>query len=212
MPQTPPHLPPPTDRPRAGLLLVPAHRRTAPAIDPAAWHGLDPQRLAWLIEHYSHAGDIVLDTDNHPAVTDAAHYLHRRPRPEEPIGHQVALLLAGLPRPATTDLIQMTEAMRRWHHLLRPGGFLLTALKTTGTEHTPVSPRSNVVTAARAAGLRYHQHLPAVLVPLPETEPRTDPATAAHTRPALIDGRHAPIHLDVLAFAAGTVAPEATDA
>ena len=134
MPQTPQHTPDPSPgRPRVGLFLVPAHQRRAPLSGADAWHGLDPHRLAWLIRHYTRAGDVVLDLDAHPSV-------------------------------------------------------------------------------ARAAGLRYHQHLPVLLVPLPDTEPRTDPATAATTRPALLDGQHARVHLDVLAFGSTTTNPEATDA
>jgi len=106
----------------------------------------------------------------------------------------------------------MTEAMHRWHRLLRPGGFMLTVVPATGPEPGRISHRSLVITAARAAGLRYHQHLPVLLVPLPTAEPRTDASRAAGTRPALLDGRHLPIHLDVLAFAATTTDQEATDA
>src|SRR5437667_439058 len=57
-------------------------------------------------------------------------------------------------------------------------------------------------TAARAPGLRYHQHLIALREPLPEHEPRAEPDTAATTTPQLIDGRHAPTHTNLLVFAA----------
>ncbi|GAA3913521.1 hypothetical protein Aau02nite_72780 [Amorphoplanes auranticolor] len=80
MPQTSPHTPDSgSDRPLIGLFLVPPHRRDAPLADAATWYGLDPQRLAWLIRHYTRDGDVVLDLDNHPIVARAARYLHRRP-------------------------------------------------------------------------------------------------------------------------------------
>ena len=232
MPQTYPHIPDPrSERPRVGLFLVPAHRRTAPLVDAAAWYGLDPQRLAWLIRHYTHDGDVVLDLDNHRSVADAARYLHRHPATITTDGDHtrvtddqpsharrraepgVALLLAGLPRPGNNrlGLHAVTEAMHQWHRLFRPGGFILTALPA-GSAPGRVSRRSTVITAAQAAGLRYHQHLPVLLVPLPAHDPRTEPGTAANTRPALLNGRHVPTHMDVLAFTATTIDPEATDA
>lgn len=235
MPQTYPHLPDPSsERPRVGLFLVPVHRRAAPLADAAAWYGLDPQRLAWLIRHYSQDGDVVLDLDNHPTVASAARFLHRHPAAITTDGEHtqvrvtddrpararrlaedgIALLMAGLPRPGgdRLGLHATTEAMHQWHRLLRPGGFILTALPAAGTQPGRVSRRSTVITAARAAGLRYHQHLPVLLVPLPAVEPRTDAATAASIRPALLDGRHLPVHMDVLAFTSHTTDPEAADA
>jgi hypothetical protein len=205
-------------------------------IDPAAWHGIDAPRLAWLIEHYTRAGDVVLDVGNHPSVAHVAHYLHRHPatlvtegdqhwvqltdvlvraaHAAKPSSLPVSLLLAGLTGPGRErlDLPAMTETMHQWHRLLRPGGFLLTALTPRGTEPRRVSQRSTVITAARATGLRYHQHLPVLLVPLPDTEPRTDAASAATIPAVLLDGRHLPVHLDVLAFAASTIDQESTHA
>jgi hypothetical protein len=241
MPQTHPHTP---ERPHVGLFLVPpnrqrlvpANRRRAPLADEAAWHGIDPQRLAWLIRHYTRAGDVVLDLDANPAVASVARHLRRHPailvtdgdttqvrltgtrtRPARVrrLRHSgVSLLLAGMPRPGgdRLGLHAMTEAMRRWHRLLRPGGFLLTVVDAAGPLPGRISSRTLIITAARAAGLRYHQHLPVLLVPLPDAEPRTDASRAAGTPPALLDGRHLPIHLDILAFAATTIDQEATDA
>lgn len=230
MPHIQPHHPEPDPhRPHVALLLVPAHLRTAPAADPAAWHGIDTHRLCRLIAHYTRADDVVLDLDNHPSVANAARYLHCRPATivtedghtgvratarragsgdtMDVTEHGVSLLLAGLPR-STNGLHETTEAMRRWHRLLRPGGFALVALTPTDGERRPVTQRSTVVAAARAAGLRYHQHLPFPLVPLPAAEPRTDPATATDTPAALLGGRHASIHVNVLAFAASRIGQE----
>jgi hypothetical protein len=229
MPQTHPHTPEPSpERPRVGLFLVPANRRRAPLADEATWHGIDPQRLAWLIRHYTRAGDVVLDLDADPAVARVARHLRRHPailvtegdttqvrlvRPARVrrLRHSGAsLVLAGMPRPGgdRLGLHAMTEAMR----LLRPGGFLLTVVSAAGPLPGRISSRTLIITAARAAGLRYHQHLPVLLVPLPDAEPRTDATRAAATPPALLDGRHLPIHLDILAFAATTTDQEATDA
>lgn len=229
MPQTQSHHP---ERPPVGLFLVPAHRRAAPLVDPAAWQGLDPQRLAWLIRHYTRDGDLVADLDNHPTVSKAARYLHRhsgtittdgddlrvtdgRPvRARRVAEDGVALLLAGLPRPDRDDLglCDTAAAMHRWHRLLRPGGFVLVALPTHGLESGQISRRSIVISAARIAGLNYHQHIPVLVLPLPAHDPRTDAATAASTVPALLHGRHLRTHMDVLAFTATTLDQEDTDA
>ncbi|MEV4512575.1 hypothetical protein AB0K00_26850 [Dactylosporangium sp. NPDC049525] len=204
--------------------------------DAESWYGLDPHRLAWLIRHYTRAGDVVLDLDAHPTVARAARYLRRHPAALVTDGDTsrirltgirarparirsltdggVSLLLAGLPRPGgdRLGLRALTDVMEQWRRLLCPGGFVLTVLPARTPEPGRISRRSAVITAARVAGLRYHQHLPVLLVPLPEIESRTDPATAASTRPALLHGRHAPIHLDVLAFGTTSTDQEAADA
>lgn len=204
--------------------------------DAASWYGIDPQRLAWLVRHYTRAGDVVLDIKNHPSVARVAQYLRRHPAvlvtegdrsdvrladvPTTPGAMtlpplKVALLLAGLSSPGEVplDLNATSEAMHQWRGLLRPGGFLLVALPARAPGGPDrVSRRSTVVAVARAAGLRYHQHLPVLLVPLPSTEPRTEPSTAAQTNPALLDGRHLPVHMDVLAFSLTAIDQEAADA
>ncbi|MBQ1018015.1 hypothetical protein KBX71_09080 [Micromonospora sp. D93] len=233
MPQTHSHHPEPhTERPPVGLFLVPAHRRDTPLVDSAAWHGIDPQRLAWLIRHYTRDGDLVADLDNCPTVANAARYLHRHPATITTVGDQtgvtddrpararclaedaVALLLAGLPRPGGDDLgvHDIAEAMHLWHRLLRPGGFVLVALPARAPEPGRISRRSTVISAARIAGLRYHQHIPVLVVPLPAHDPRADAAAAASTPPALLNGRHLHTHMDVLAFTATTLDQEDTDA
>lgn len=234
MPQTHPHhhSEPRAERPPVGLILVPAHRRDAPLVDPAAWYGLDSQRLAWLIRHYTRDGDVVADLDNHATVANAARYLHRHPATITTDGHRIrvthdrprrarcfaedgiALLLAGLPRPDghRLGLHDTAEAMHRWHRLLRPAGFVLVALPARAPEPGRISRRSAVISAGRIAGLRYHQHIPVLVVPLPAHDPRTDAATAASTPPALLDGRHLHAHMDVLAFTATALDQEDTDA
>jgi hypothetical protein len=210
-----------------GLLLRPTH--THRPADPAGralpdWYGIHPDHVAHLIARYTRYGDAILDTDAHPTIAAAAEHLHRRPGfalidrdSPEPFDRRSAvtasnsarLVLATLPRldVYSRDPHAVSQALGAWRELLRPGGFLvvlLTARPGTG----PLGHRSTVIAAARAAGLLYHQHIPALLVPLPETDLRTGTRPAA--RPPLIAGRHVRAHRDLLVFA--TITPEAADA
>ncbi len=155
----------------------------------------------------------------------AAEYLHRRPGLtvtdcddlrvwSEPLDdlsagtsvHGAGLVVASLPRLDidSRDSHAISRALDGWRALLRPGGFLIVLL-TAGPGTSVLGHRSTVIAAARTAGLLYHQHIPALLVPLPETEPRTEAAIAAH--PPLSAGRHVRSHRDLLVFASMT--PEA---
>ncbi|OJF14757.1 hypothetical protein [Couchioplanes caeruleus] len=221
----------PDTRPPApvGLLLRPTH--THRPADPAGrplpdWYGIHPDHVALLIARYTRDGDTVLDSDGHPTIAAAAEHLHRRhgiavtegqhPHvwPEPLDGHSAAtarhgagLVLATLPRLDidSRDPHAISQALGAWHRLLRPGGFLVLLL-TTGPGGA-FGHRSTVIAAARTAGLLYHQHIPALLVPLPEAEPRTE--TRPVSRPPLRGGRHVPAHRDLLAFA--SITPEAAD-
>ncbi|MGC9667413.1 hypothetical protein ACNTMW_12760 [Planosporangium sp. 12N6] len=222
----------PDTRPPApvGLLLRPTHNHR-PA-DPAGralpdWYGIHPDHVAHLIARYTRDGDIVLDLDGHPTVAAAARYLHRRhglavtdggsPHvgPEPLAGcsatarTEAGLVLATLPRldVDNRDPHDLSRAIGTWRELLRPGGYLVVLL-TAGPGASTPGHRSSVVAAARTAGLLYHQHIPAVLVPLAETDPRTEPEPVG--RPPLLAGRHVRTHRDLLVFAAST--SEATDA
>lgn len=228
------------ERVPVGIFLPPPTRgrsRTAPARRLADWHGLDARNVARLVATYTRRGDLVLDLDGHPTITRAARYLRRHParlvtdrdgrllridgvsdddasrarRLAKQPG--VGLVVWTPPRPGRygLDLHEMAQAMRRWRALLRPGGFLLTALAAHSTGNGPVSHRSTVITAARAAGLLYHQHLLVVQVSLPDQEPRAEADTAAGTRPRLPGGRHVPAHVDLLVFAATMTGLEAAD-
>lgn len=229
MPQTHPSDNRPPRAPVA-LLLTPTHRHRPTDNAGRAlpdWYGVHPQHLARLIARYTRDGDIVLDTDGHLTVAAAADYLHRRhgriatDRDAEPFWSEfngeppstewrsgAGLVLATLPRKnvKTTDPQALAHAVGRWSERLRRGGYL-GVLFTTGPSTALRVHRSTVITAARAVGLRYHQHLPVVLIALPEVEPRTGAATAAH-RP-LRDGRHERTHRDLLIFA--TTIPEDAD-
>jgi hypothetical protein len=191
------------------------------------WYGIHPDHVAHLIARYTRDGDTVLDTDAHPSVAAAAEYLHRRPGiavthsdsphvwPEPLDGrsaatarHGAGLVLATLPRldVDSRDTHAISHALHTWRALLRPGGFLVVLL-TAGPGTAAIGHRSTVIAAARTAGLLYHQHIPALLVQLPETEPRIEPTVALH-RP-LLAGQHVPAHRDLLVFASLT--PEAAD-
>lgn len=212
------------------LLLRPTHthRPTDAAGRPLPdWYGIHPDHLALLIARYTRDGDTVLDTDGHPTVAAAAEHLHRRPGvavtdgetqyvwPEPLDGRSAAtarqgagLVLATLPRVDVDSRAPhaIGHVLGVWRALLRPGGFLVLLL-TTGPGGGALGHRSTVIAAARAAGLLYHQHIPALLLPLPETEPRAE--TRPVSRPPLRGGRHVPAHRDLLVFASMT--PEAAD-
>lgn len=226
MPQTHTTDPRPTRAP-VGLLLRPTH--THRPADPGGralpdWYGIHPDHVAHLIARYTRDGDTVLDTDAHPTIAAAAEHLHRHPgfaltdrdSPESfdrrsalTASNSAGLVLATLPRldVDSRDPHAVSQALSAWRELLRPGGFLVVLL-TAGPGTGALGHRSTVIAAARAAGLLYHQHIPALLVPLPETDPRTGTHPAA--RPPLIAGRHVRAHRDLLIFA--TITPEAADA
>lgn len=213
-----------------GLLLHPTHAHR-PA-DPSGralpdWYGIHPDHVAHLIARYTRDGDTILDTDAHPTIAAAAEHLHRHPglvvterdssrgwtepldrRSAATAGHGAGLVLATLPRlnVDSRDPHAVSHALGAWRELLRPGGFLVVLL-TAGPGTGALGHRSTVIAAARATGLLYHQHIPALLVPLPETEPRTGTRPAA--RPPLVAGRHVRAHRDLLVFA--TITPEAAD-
>ncbi|WP_344142499.1 hypothetical protein [Polymorphospora rubra] len=222
----------PDDRPApapVGLLLPPIHVPRTPRRGVPDWHGLSSNHLAHLIHRYTHPGDVVLDLDAHPATLAATTYLHRIParlvtgphglrlrvlpsgRQKRDVPHLpesgVNLILATLPQ-ATERLApdDVTTAISTWRPLLRPSGFLLIGLTTAPAQPGEFSHRATVIAAARAAGLFYHQHIPAVLVPLPEHEPRTAPERTdeADDGRRLLAGRHIPTFRDLVVF--GTTA------
>lgn len=225
MPQTHPTDTRPTRAP-VGLFLHPTHTyRPTDAAGRALpdWYGVHPDHVANLIARYTHDGDTVLDTDGHPTVAAAAEYLHRHPGiavtegehppvwPKPFDGRSSAdagLVLATLPRLHidTSDVHDLSRALRAWQELLRPGGFLAVLL-TAGPGTAAPATRSTVIAAARTAGLLYHQHIPALLVRLPEADPRTEPRPA--DRPPLLAGRHVRAHRDLVVFA--SITPEAAD-
>ncbi len=213
-----------------GLLLTPTHTHRPTNTTGRAlpdWYGIHPDHVAHLIARYTRDGDTVCDIDGHPTVAAAAEYLHRRPGLavtdgdnlrvwSEPLddrsagtsGHSAGLVVASLPRLDidSRDTHAISRALVGWRALMRPGGFLIVLL-TAGPGTSVLGHRSTVIAAARSAGLLYHQHIPGLLVPLPETEPRTEAAIVSH--PPLLVGRHVRAHRDLLVFASMT--PEAAD-
>ncbi|WP_245603541.1 hypothetical protein [Salinispora cortesiana] len=113
-------------------------------------------------------------------------------------------MLATLPQGARgLGRDDVATAMSTWRPLLRPGGFLLVGLASRQSQPGEFSQRATVIAAARAAGFFYHQHIPAVLVPLPEHEPRTAPERPdeADDGRRLLAGRHLPTFRDLVVFA-----------
>lgn len=180
----------------------------------------EPRRLSAetasrLIAVYSRIGDRVIDADASPVVALAAAWLDRRATaftdsdwmPKTSCGAAGALaastglVIVTLPRPGATDLIGVTEWMRRCRTRIQPGGFLVASLPASRHGEEFVDYSSTVITAARAAGLIYHQHLVDVVVPLPEFEPRAAADTAGTVPPRLVRGRHARVHRDLYVFA-----------
>jgi hypothetical protein len=206
------------------IFLPPPHASAAsgPAPDAASgradWCGVPARELAGLIASYTRPGDLIGDLDDHPTVARAAGYLGRHHvrlhyggqheaagfrRAGRPEGRpRAALILARLPRADVDnlDLHDLTRAMHTWRTLLRPGGYLLVAVTTLGSPDGRVSQRATAITAARTAGLSWQQEFLVVTAPLAEYEPRAMPDTATTTPAVLLNGRHRPAHVKLLAL------------
>ncbi len=196
----------------------------------STWCGIDAWNVAALVCAYSRPEDVVLTVGPEAMLTNLAEYLGRHPatlltedgdrRWIRASGHTRRLvgqlgagtILARLPdrHVDAADLAVTTQAVRGWRSLLRPGGYLLVALTIASPGDGRVSPRSNVIAAARTAGLLWQQEFLVSLGPLSEYEPRAMPDTAAATPAALVDGRHEVAHIKLFAF--GNPAQGGTDA
>ena len=196
------------------VLLPPPQRLLSPDGSPGDWYGLDLRTTGVLVAAYTRPRDVVIDLDAHPVLAAAVRGLRRHPATLHTHRHHrrrtrstcrtrtvvrrpgAGLIIASLPRSGIdADLHALNRAMHAWRSLLRPSGFLITAINHVGWHAT-------VIPAARAAGLLYHQHLLAVDTPLPEDEPRAAPDTAATAPSVLVNGRHTRVHTDLLAFVA----------
>jgi len=121
-------------------------------------------------------------------------------------GQPAGLIFAALPRPDVPpgDLDGLSTAMRTWRSVLRPGGYVLTALTVSGLDPSgtahPVLYRASVIAAARAAGLTWQQEWLVLTAPPPTDEPRAVPGPPLELPSAPLDGRHPRVHLKLLAF------------
>jgi hypothetical protein len=180
--------------------------------------GLSRHAACQLLTWYTQAGDLVADLDQQPALTAAAGWLERRlttgdraldTRPDDARqpAERARLVIATLPRSGARRLHPITDWIGRVRaRLLAADGYLLTVVTPGSAGGGFVDHATTVVAAARAAGLRYHQHLIDIPRPLlPEHEPRANPATTTTTTvgpPKLHHGRHRPAHVEVYVFAA----------
>jgi len=209
--------------PVAVLLPPPARRHGSSTPDDLPdWYGVAPRDAASLVSRYSQPGDLVIELDAHPTITRAARHLGCRPAPAITTGDGLALptpasarpprqapgaglILAALPRHGLDrcDVAATSEVMQTWRTWLRPGGYLLTALTAPSPgmcSERSVSHRATVIAAARTAGFTWQQEFLVLTAAPPDYEPRALPDTATTVPSALIDGRHQPAHIKVLAF------------
>jgi hypothetical protein len=91
--------------------------------------------------------------------------------------------------------------MREQRLALAAGGFLVTAVAADGPDGTYTDRATTVITAARSAGLIYHQHLIAVHEPVPEGEPPDDAETAVTCGPGPVGRLYTRSHGDLFVFA-----------
>ncbi|OHV23952.1 hypothetical protein BBK14_23505 [Parafrankia soli] len=149
-----------TDQPRIIPLTV------WPTITPGIPGSLPADAAARAIATFSNTGDLVIGIDDAGILIGAADYLqrrylalHRAPRPAAtPILTHCRERGAGLiiDHPPTTSPENLLPDLSTLVGILRPGGYLLTV-------HTPTDgatdPLADSITAARATGLRYLQHI-----------------------------------------------------
>jgi hypothetical protein len=184
--------------------------------------GLTAATAGLILAHYTRHDDLVIDLSADPAITAAAfeldrrisHRLTLRERRVRPAADQsptpapvrrAALVLdqapGGLHR--IDGLHRLTQWIRHRWAVLDDSGVLLLRVDSPIVDGRFTDPASTLVTAARACGLIYHQHLIAVTEPLPE--PNGDGAAPGIPPAQLIDGRHSRTHLDLYAFLAGGI-------
>jgi hypothetical protein len=223
---------PPHHGPRPGLapvpiaVILPPTEPTPAASRRGGRHrcgdGLTPAAAGLILAHYTRHDDLVIDLSADPAITAAAIELDRR------ISHRLTLRERRA-RPATDQnrtpaavrraglildrapgglhridgLHRLTQWIRVRRDVLDHAGVLLLRVDSPTVDGRFTDPASGLVTAARACGLIYHQHLIAVTNPL--AEPAGDDAAPDTVPPRLIGGRHYRTHLDLYAFLAGGI-------
>jgi hypothetical protein len=171
------------------------------------------ETAARLIATYSYRGSTIALTMPDPVLSAAGRYLHRqvliRPVPHDrgDIPDRPARRALSSSRRGTiaVDLIIDRPPLRaaetilsRHIHLaatLRPDGYLLTLHTPTGG---PIDPVAVSIAAARAAGLRYLQHL--ILLATPIIAGQLQPVVYRQPR---ADRLLTPAHTDVAVFTTG---------
>jgi hypothetical protein len=172
-----------------------------------------PDYASRLVATYSRAGQTILLTATDPILTAAARYVSRTvitwpitdPRETGPTGRfhaagyvmsalgQAADLIIDRPPPqAAADLLARFLGLAG---MLRPGGYLLTVHTPTAG---PLDPMTASIAAARAAGLRYLQHL--ILLAVPITGGQLGNPTGDKAPP---DRLLIPAHTDMAVFTSG---------
>jgi hypothetical protein len=111
---------------------------------------------------------------------------------------RVQLLLTRLPATGRQlDLRTATRWLTACRTALADTGYLIAAVDPTGPNDAYVDHATTVITAARATGFLYHQHLIAVTQPLPEPDHPDRPPG-----PLPAGGRHDRVHADLYVLAA----------
>jgi hypothetical protein len=183
-------------------VLLPRLGETNPSVtdlDSAVW---TPQNTALIAVTYTRAGDLIADLDGYPALKAAAESLGRRVITDlQDSAVKPTLVCARIPRPDRPDMdcADLTEWMHCVRLALRPGGFLLATVSADSDNSTYIDRATTTITAARAAGLIYQQHLIAIHTPPSPQSHRDDatPSPASHTH----SRRQVRTHSDVFVFA-----------
>ncbi|WP_241255367.1 hypothetical protein [Candidatus Protofrankia californiensis] len=162
---------------------------------------IPPAAAARAIATFSQPDDLIVVIDGPVIIRDAAIHLHRRytavSRPTTDTGGRAWPSPAGhaglvIDYPPAGDPQTLLPAFVQTAGLLRPGGILLTV-------HTPTAgatdPLTTGITTARAAGLRYLQHI--VVLTTPISGGRLHPAGHPHIPPG---GLVVPVHTDLAVF------------
>jgi len=110
-----------------------------------------------------------------------------------------SLILARVPQPEQPwTLREASRWLTACHTCLTPPGYLIAALDPTDPNGDYVDHTTVTITAARAAGFIYHQHLINLTGPIPEPDGEQPPP------PRIARGHaHRRIHTDLLVFARG---------
>jgi len=154
---------------------------------------------------FSWPGDLIVNIDGSPAVTEAAAAAGRvvlglTPGgaarllvPGDPDAGTAALVITGCPGPEPDGGGLLYAASER---VLRPGGVLAVITPGPGGDGPPGDLAGHAVAAARAAGLTYAQHI--VLVHAAIHGDRLDPAGPAPATGSPPGGTR--VHTDLLVF------------